>query len=75
MKRLKVFVAVVALLCPALVLAEGEMDCNTDCSDGKVKVAYGDGNNVSCACMDQGSPMEATVPDPNVNEGDINNDD
>lgn len=35
-------------------LAENEIDCSAECSDGTVKVSYADGENLTCSCIEYG---------------------
>jgi hypothetical protein len=51
--------------------AQEAIDCSAACTDGKVMVAYADGNSTSCICT-EAAQMDPTIPDPNVQEGEIN---
>ena len=41
-------------------VAWAEVDCNSECPDGKVKVSFADGNHTSCMCVDASEGMEPT---------------
>lgn len=58
-------------LCALPAAAQEATDCSSGCSDGKVMVAYADGNSTSCVCTEP-AEMDPTIPDPNVQEGPVN---
>jgi len=56
---------------PALVMAD-EASCDTSCGVGEKMTSFADGNVVSCACAAE-AQMIANVANPEVQEGDVNN--
>lgn len=61
MKLKHLYVAVsLAFAVSTPCFAEGDT-CSQSCDEGKVLVSFGDGNQSTCLCVEQGSPMEPSV--------------
>ena len=66
--------ALLALILPTLAFAGEPADCNGSCDEGSVLVSFTDGNTVSCSCETK-VPMDETVPNPDMHEGEVNQQD
>ena len=58
---------------PHSARATDAVDCDSTCDSGNKMVSYADGNTLTCACVAE-SQMDPTVPDPEVQEGTVNQD-
>ena len=68
--------AFAALSVPAYAIdetTESTVACDADCGTGMKLTSFADGNSATCSCVAEGV-MEASVPDPAVEEGPVNTD-
>jgi hypothetical protein len=40
-----------------------EADCSAGCPDGQKMISFADGDNPSCACVEDGAQMDDTIVD------------